>query len=316
MKNYLLKIITLIIPVLMSGQNILYDKSTSNLPEDDLLSIAIDKNGNKWIGTSNKGLVLFNGNDFIPFQKESFNIIQGDYISPIFVDSKNRIWISYSNPNEGIAMLDGNTWYNFTEKELNDISVIAISEDEKGVIYFGGINGIMTFYNNKWSKLDLPKDKITVRAIDINRKGIIAIGHNDGLLIFENSTWKSLTEENSELTISTVRAVRFSEDDNLYIGYGGGYGDGGFSILKDNNWVHFSKKNSEIPDHMVRDIEIGKNGVIWMATNDGLIKFDENKLTPIYFRKGNYANVILDIILDDDNLWIATNFGLIKYVPK
>jgi ligand-binding sensor domain-containing protein len=151
--------------------------------------------------------------------------------------------------------------------------------------------------------------------MDINKTGVIAIGHNDGLLIRENNKWKSLTEENSELKLSTVRAVRFTDNENLYIGYGGGYGNGGFSILKDSKWTHFNKTNSKVPDNMVRDIEIGKKGVIWMATNNGVIKLEGDTISPIYFRNGAFANTILDISIENDIVWIATNFGLIKYVP-
>ena len=42
------------------------------------------------------------------------------------------------------------------EKELEEVSVIAIAEDENGVIYFGGTNGIITYENNKWNKMKLP----------------------------------------------------------------------------------------------------------------------------------------------------------------
>lgn len=314
MKNFVLKITFLIIPSLLFSQSVLFNQSNSDLPEDDILSVAIDFNGNKWIGTSNKGLVLFDGNNFIPFSKEFFKMIQGDYITPIFVDSKKRIWISYSNPNDGITMLDGNTWYNFTEKELEEVSVIAIAEDENGVIYFGGTNGIITYENNKWNKMKLPSGNYTVRAIDIDKKGNIAIGHNEGLLLYQNKKWKNYTEENSELVLSTVRAVKFIEN-KIFIGYGGGLGNGGFSILENKKWQHFNKNNSSISDHMIRDIEVDQKGTIWMATNFGLIKFKDGIITPIFFNDGKYTNVITDISIDKETIWLSTTIGLIKYVP-
>ncbi|MGK0387621.1 MAG: ligand-binding sensor domain-containing protein [Maribacter sp.] len=63
---------------------------------------------------------------------------------------------------------------------------------------------------------------------------------------------------------------------------------------------------------MVRDIKVDKNGVIWMATNNGLIRMEGNEIAPILFRKGMFKNVILDIEIDDETIWIATNFGLVK----
>ena len=63
---------------------------------------------------------------------------------------------------------------------------------------------------------------------------------------------------------------------------------------------------------MVRDIEVDKNGTIWMATNNGIIKMIGDKIEPIYFREGLYKNTIMDIATQKNIVWVATNFGLIK----
>jgi len=161
----------------------------------------------------------------------------------------------------------------------------------------------------------MPVDNVIVRAIDVSSEGSIAIGHNSGLLIYRENKWASFTKENSNLRLATVRAVKFRSNGELLIGYGGGLGDGGISIIKGDTWEHWNKSNSKISDHMVRDIEVDSNQSIWMATNNGLIKMNGNEITPIFFRNGMYQNVILDISADNEALWIATNFGLIKYVP-
>ncbi|WP_298139668.1 hypothetical protein [Flavobacterium sp.] len=313
-RKHLNIIIVLIGQLTFSQKTTIYDKSYSEILDDEILSIAVDKDYNKWIGTSKNGLLLYKNKEFIPFKKEFISEIKGDYITPIFIDSKKRIWISYSNPKDGITMLDGSTWHNFSENELKNISVISIAEDGNGVLYFGGKNGVITYDGVNWSKLKLPSDEFIVRCINISTNGAMAIGHNEGLLLFQNNIWKNYDEKNSELKLSTVRAVKFIEN-KLFIGYGGGFGDGGFSILSENSWTHFNKKNSGISDHMVRDIEIDQKGIIWMATNYGLIKYHDNTITPIFFNNGKYTNVIMDIFIENENVWLATTTGLIKYVP-
>ncbi|MGX7666491.1 hypothetical protein [Flavobacterium pedocola] len=307
----------LISQIIFSQKTTLFDKSSSELLDDEILSVSVDRYDNKWIGTSKNGLVMYSNKEFIPFKKDFFNMLKGDYITPIFIDSKNRLWVSYSNPNDGVTMLDGSTWNNYSEKELGDVSVISIAEDTNGILYFGGTNGVMTFDGKKWSKFNLPNEEYTeytVRSITINSNGDIAIGHNEGLLVKQNNTWKNYTEENSELKLSTVRAVKFINN-SLFVGYGGGYGNGGFSIVNNNKWRHFNKGNSDISDHMVRDIEIDQKGTVWMATNFGLLKFQDNKIVPVFFNEGKYTNVIMDIFIDKEVLWLATTTGLIKYVP-
>ena len=105
---------------------------------------------------------------------------------------------------------------------------------------------------------------------------------------------------------------RYDQFGHAGMGNRGGFGGGGFSIIDDDKWRHFNKTNSNVPDHMVRDIEIDKNGVIWMATNNGAIKKEGKTITPILFREGMFQNTILDIAIENEIVWIATNFGLIK----
>jgi len=295
------------------GQQVeLLDKSNSDLIDNDLLSVSVGQNGNKWIGTSKFGLVKYANHSFENLNQENSEI-KGDYISPIFTDSKGNVWVSFSNPEEGLAKFDGKKWTTYSAKDIGveSISVIAITEDANGKIYFGGSNGILVF-SDAWTKLELPEGNYTVRALDVNKDGSIAVGHNSGLLLFQNDNWTAFTEENSELRLGTVRAVKFLTDGALVVGYGGGFGDGGFSIIKAEKWKHYNKTNSKVPDHMIRDIEIDQNGTIWMATNNGVIKMEGKELTPILFREGMFKNVILDIAIDNDSIWVATNFGLIK----
>ena len=291
----------------------LLDKSNSDLIDNDLLSVSVDKNGNKWIGTSKFGLVRYDNKSFASFDKTNSNI-KGDYISPIFTDTKGNIWVSFSKPTDGIAKYDGSTWTTYSTNEIpvDKISVISIAKDKDGKIYFGGANGLITYDGEKWSTLELPEGNFIIRSLDISDDGVIAIGHNGGLIVKKDEKWTTHTTDNSELQLGTVRAVKYTDSGQLYVGYGGGFGGGGFSIIDGDKWTHFNKTNSKVPDHMVRDIEIGKNGVIWMATNNGVIKKEGKTITPILFREGMFQNTILDIAIENETVWIATNFGLIK----
>lgn len=311
----LIQFLFVIVPLLALSQNTLFDMSNSELPEEDLLSVAVDTSGNRWIGTEYKGLVMFGGGEFVSFNKESLPEIKGDHVSPVFVDSKDRVWVSYAKPEVGIAMLEGNTWTNFSSIEVGTNSIIAICEDSQGVVYFGGAKGVVFYKEGEWWDLELPEGKFFIRDMDFSSSGTIAIGHDKGLLVSEKGKWKSYTEENSELKLGTVRAVKFDGKGKLYIGYGGGFGSldkGGFSILENDTWKHYNKSNSDVPDLMVRDIEIDAKGVLWMATNNGVIQMEGDVITPHFFREGKFMNVISDIAIEEYAVWVATNFGLIR----
>lgn len=290
----------------------IFDTNNSKITDNDLCEVTVGNDGKLYLGTIKFGLITYENGEFKNKTKEN-SAIKGESVTPIFKDSKGNIWLNYSKPNSEIAKFDGTKWTIYTTKEIptSNISVIDFAEDIDGNIYFGGENGIFKFNGISWTKINVPKKGIIVRAMDINDNGDIAIGHNRGLIIRSNKEWKILDNENSELQLPVVRAVKYI-DNKLFVGYGGGFGNGGLSIIENGKWTHFNKSNSKIPDHMVRDIEVDKNGTIWMATNNGMIKMIGNEIEPIYFREGMYKNVILDITTQENIVWVATNFGLIK----
>lgn len=290
----------------------LYNETNSILPHDEIVSIAIDQQGNKWIGTSQNGLYKYDGEKFNHFDNQN-SAIKGNYVYNIFVDSKNNVWIDYSVPESGTVMFNGKNWVDYSKKKG---VLYPVCEDQNGNLYFGAKNKVLKFANNVWSTIKLPFDNKFIYAIDVNSKGAIAIGFDEGLLFYENNHWKKYTVNNSKLTLNVVEAVQFSPSGDLYIGYGGGLGNGGFSILKNNQFINYDKHNSSLPDQYVRDIKFGKDGVIWMGTNDGFVSIKGNIIQPIFFKKGKYQNTILDFAIDRNTIWLATTIGLIEYNSK
>ena len=301
---------------LCSGQNVkIYDTSNSGLINNDIWAVVVDHDGNKWLGTVKYGLIKFDGDTFTVFNKEN-SAIKGDCVTTLFVDSKGNLWAEYSRPEEGIVMYDGKVWTTFTAASMGveSIDVRDIRETPDGTIWFAFPNKAMIYNDRAWSTMKIPADNIL--CMDVREDGSIAVGCTSQLLIFSNGKWKKYTEKNSELQLATIRGLKFRPDGALMIGYGGGFGGGGLSVLSSNFkvWTHYNKSNSRIPDHMIDDIEYdGKN--YWMATNNGLVKFDGKKVSSVFFREGMFKNVIRDIVIEDGTLWIATNFGLIKYIP-
>lgn len=289
----------------------LYNTENSKILDDDIWSIEIDKKGNKWIGTSKKGLIKFDGKEWRNFNKDN-SIVKGSFINPIFSDSKNNLWLTYSKP-DALLMFNGEKWKQLVKSETKlRQSPIKITE-KNGIIYLGGFNELVKYNGKHWEKINLPKGNYTIRAIAVDNDGTIAIGHNNGLLIRKNLNWTTyrISKQTNKLQ-NYVRSLKFLNKGKLFIGYGGN-ADGGFSILENTNWIHYNKSNSKLSDNMVRDIEIDGNGVYWLATNDGLNKVDKDGLiTPIFFYEEHNVTMISDIAIEGNTIWVATNFGLIE----
>lgn len=316
LKNLMSICLCVISSALCMGQNVkIYDTSNSGLIDNDLWAVVVDHDGNKWLGTLKYGLVKFDGDTFTVFNKEN-SAIKGDCVTTLFVDSKGNLWAEYSRPEEGIVKFDGENWTVFTAASLGveSIDVRDIRETPDGTIWFAFPGKIVSFKDGNTSTLKVPYENIL--CMDVREDGTIAVGCDMQLLIYSNGKWKKYTEKNSELQLSTIRGLKFRPDGALMIGYGGGFGGGGLSVLSSNFkvWTHYNKSNSQIPDHQIQDIEYdGKN--YWMASNNGLVKKDGGDISAVFFREGMFKNVISDIALEGKTLWIATNFGLIKYEP-
>ena len=285
-----------------------FTKDNSELTENKIWGIAVDGNGNKWLGTGESGLIKFDGINWTTYD-ENNSEIKGNFISPIFVDSQNNIWASHSKPN-GLVKFDGLTWTSFSshDTKLSNNSVIAITEDENGILYFGGSSGLTSYDGENWNRIYLP-EKVTIRGIAVKNSELIYVGHNNGLLTYKNGVWESINDENSELQ-NYVRSIKFDLNGDLIIGYGGNKTGGLSFVNEEGKWTHVNKDNSELSDNLVRDIEIDRFGLLWLATNNGLNIISNAGITPIYFRER--GNAILDIAIEENVYWIATHFGLFK----
>jgi ligand-binding sensor domain-containing protein len=288
----------------------LFDKSNSQISDNNLNDIVLDHKGNLWIGTLKSGLIKYDGKNFT--ENRIIDTSAYPSIAPLLVDNKGNIWVSYSGTKRGVARFDGTKWTDFS---AYCGSATCAAEDREGKLFFGNKTGVMVYNGSKWSKFTLPNESVysyNVLSLAIGKNGQMAVGCDVALLLCDGKAWKALNEQNSELRVGTVRSVKYLDNGALYIGYGGGFGAGGFSILKDNKWKHFDRRNSTFPDQMVRDIEIAKNDIIWMATNDGLVKVDGDKFQTFKLRPGRFANVIMGVTLQENITWATTTNGLIK----
>lgn len=290
-----------------------FDGQNSALPAGTISSVGIDNKGVKWVSAGARGLFTYDGHAFTPYTSA---VIQGKF-GEFFKDSKGNLWIPFSDKQNMLGRYDGSNWKVFTETDepLLKHGVYKMAEDNKGNIYMGILHGLIVYNGKGWKQTLKPIDSLDgggIISLDVQGDRI-AVGTTGNLLLYDGRTWQKLDENNSELRLGTVRAVKYAPDGSLYIGYGGGFGDGGFSLLKDNKWKHYNRQNSKMPDHMVRTIRFTPGGAVWMATNNGAVKIDGDKWTIKKFNSGPF-DAILDIAVENDHVvWIVDVAGLARY---
>lgn len=110
-------------------------------------SIIEDRNGYLWLGTNGGGLSRMDpqNHTFRTFRVEEYRGLANDYITNLFIDSKDLLWIgTYFGLSCMNMERESFTLYG-AEEGLSDQGVYSITEDEQGTIWVGTQNGLNRF---------------------------------------------------------------------------------------------------------------------------------------------------------------------------
>ena len=105
---------------------IVYDTENSGLPDNYLTpALAIDPQGNIWIGTRSRGLAKFDGENWTVYDTSSSGLPH-DEIIDLAIDAQRNIWIGTRGG--GLAKFDGEAW------TVYDIGNSGLPHDEVGAL--------------------------------------------------------------------------------------------------------------------------------------------------------------------------------------
>ncbi len=186
----------------------MYDTQNSDLPDNDVFSISIDQNGNKWIATYGGGVAFFDGSNWTIYNTSNSDL-PSDAATCINIEANGKKWIgTYGG---GLASFDGVNWE----------------------VY-------------KSSNSDLPSN--VIRTISIDAHGNKWIGTNGGgVAIFNDTSWTVHHIFNSGLPNNYIRSIEFENNGNAWIAtHGGGlavYKQGGVVSVEEFYQNNFRSPN-------------------------------------------------------------------------
>jgi signal transduction histidine kinase/streptogramin lyase len=210
--------------------------------------------------------------------------------------------------------------------------VLSVGEDARGNIWAGtwagGVSRLDTATGD-FTRFNSDNSIITnnnVLALNTDKKGNVYIGtYGAGLFVFNiySQEWLEFSyDEDDENSIidDLIFSLHFDKDSNLWIGTQ----RSGFDKLKidaDGSAIfsHFQDQPDEpdgLSSNFINTITSDNQGVLWIGTHDGLIRFDPqaNRFNTYRYEDGLPSNIISGIICDgDDYLWISTLNGLSKF---
>ncbi|MFN8116928.1 MAG: two-component regulator propeller domain-containing protein [Bacteroidia bacterium] len=307
------------------------ETSINSLSSNKISCILKDKQNNLWIGTEENGInIYFNSLNKFPLYNTS-NGLGNDFVYSILQLNNKNILIGTEN---GLYSLNPITNevsdYNLLLKKHQIFTVLSLLEDTQGRIWIGSYGQGIIVYDPKTRKeikLLSENNKIgTILELIQDSNGTVWAGTFEaGLFAINPNTYQVKRYGTSNgLTSNGINCIyEDKENKTLMLGTDGG----GVCILNFitsidkplvTSFKHIDNKNS-ISSNSINNIYKDKNGIFWIATSNGLNKFDfKKKNFTVYTEKDGLPNsYIYDVIPDKDgNLWLPSNVGLTKFNPK
>ncbi|SEW46833.1 Signal transduction histidine kinase [Chitinophaga sp. YR573] len=309
----------------------------SRLNSDVVSQIVQDNNGLIWIGTDQGGVTLIDKNknfstSYLLNNPDEPKSISQNSINNIYKDDQGIIWLGTYK--QGINYLNNNIvqfpYYHHQElnaKSLQYDDINRFVEDRSGNIWIGTNGGGLIYFdrkNNTFTQYlhdpnnnnSLSNDVIV--SLCISRDGILWIGtYLGGLNSFDGKKFTHYRHDDhdtSSLADDNVWEIFEDKDQHLWIGTLSGGLDRFNRETK--QFDHYKNKPGALPFYSVSAILQDRKGNLWIGTDAGIVIFEKDKSTPVFYQhtndKNSLSNNSITCLLEDSKgrIWIGSREGL------
>jgi streptogramin lyase len=288
----------------------IYTAANSGLAYDMMWDLAVDEQGQVWVGTSGGVSVLDPAGNWTTYTSANSGLVD-DGLNALTIDKQGRVWVGTVN---GLSMLDSDghwTTYTVANSELADDYVWSLVIDKKDRVWIGtdkGLNvldpaGNWTTYTS--DDFGLADERVFALAVD--GRGRTWLGtFSGGLSVFNDGNWTTYTTANSGLASNLVRALFIDKRGRVWVGT-----DKGVSVLVPaGNWTTYTTPNSGLASNLVSALFVDEQDRVWVGTSEeGLSMFDPLDLQVINTTANSdlaHARVTALIIDEKDQVWLGT----------
>ena len=267
-------------------------------------AMCVDDSISLWIGTWGYGISKFflDKDEFVPFvpKNQSMISLANDYISVLYKDSRNLIWIGTSN---GVYVIDNREHTSpiclfdsvvpcnaFRYNRINHIY-----EDRQKNIWFATNAGLHRYnpetgFFRQINKLYYIDREIALREVYVlqeDEQGVLWLGTDEGVLKYhpqKGSCEKILKgeEEKTEEGLSSNIIYSFYLTDSL-LWIGTGYGLN--CLEKKSGKIYYFSEKKDLHGRIIYSIVPDNNNNLWLGTDNGLVFVDVVSGTTMSFNK-------------------------------
>jgi PAS domain S-box-containing protein len=320
----------------------------NSIDMDSATALLEDREGVVWVGVAGGGVNRFRRKP-LPFRR--WVVEPGGPLEPfitlatsVFVDNQENVWVGSPI---GLLRIDGKsgayTLFNHSgpaPANLSNVFVISMVEDRSGYLWIGTYGGGLNRYDPRTRRFTVfrhnPADpsslsQDTVKSLFIDHEGTLWAGTEDGLNRCDDPvtgrfrSWKAgpagappqgvsgLAEDsNGALWLASGTLQRFDPPTGRFTAYKLDTRTG--KVDRETSSTLISSRTST-----VGFMTAGHSGMIWVATPNGLLRFDpEREQFTTYDEGDGVPSRAVNSVLEDHtgNVWIATANGLSRFDPR
>jgi ligand-binding sensor domain-containing protein len=294
----------------------------SQLPSNDVRSIADGGNYTVWAGTYSEGLVWF---DDITASMTIYNTgnsgLPSDHVRSLLVDDAGTLWAGTTG---GLASYDGEDWsvYTTSNSDLPHNWVNTLVADDNGTIWAGTDGGVAGFDGASWTvytsaNSDLPENRVHALAFD--SEGIIWIAtHGGGLAQYDGDDWTVYTTANTNILSNYIYSVAVDGDGTVWLGSHPATNNTRLTMYDGAEWTHYTVTNSNMYSGTISVIRIDETGEVWIGSNGGGLAVYDGSIWRRHPTSGSTmpSNSVRECAVGNDGIvWIGTSGGLATYDP-
>ena len=312
-----------------------------NVPFEGLISICAKSPDEIWVGTRN-GLFKFNQHTnttgvFLPNSRDMTSI-SSSVVQKIYLDNNKNLW--FGSQDSGVNFLPDKQkpyrlyeWDSENSNSLGHGFVKSICEDNLGNIWIGSWGGgVSCFSQKKKNYIHFTTDSPKPNRINSDYINIVHCDNNDNIWIGKTglSLWnpqKGSISLIDELKYRRIRTICDGANGDLWIGFK----YSGFALYRESKnsfkyFVHTLNDSTSLSNNHILCMYWSKSGSLWIGTQDGLNRLDnnlsENPAFVRYYYDPNDINSISHneitcIYVDSrERVWIGTRNGLNLFDEK
>lgn len=276
------------------------------LPEDNVFSLLVAKDGTLWLSTEGGGLVHYAHGVF-----HSYSAQQGltdNFVRCVMQDSTGKLWIGTDS---GLfRMVHGVIHRIDTSRVAPGLAVHAIIEDREHHVWVGG-SRLLRFDGDsiREFKLQGAYSQNRVKSILQTKDGTIWVGTVSGLQRLSGNQFLSVPG-----IAATVRTLRQTTDGTLWIGT---IGHGLYTWSYNKRWSHNKLRKISahglLPSNTILNIFEDKTHLIWLGTQDGLVRLSKTPVRVIPLPGGSDPDYETVSNGPDGTIWdVATRVFAIR----